>query len=185
MSTGEQSEMGNDRPAAERLLELAVFAPIGLALTLHDRLPPELRRRRQALENRVQLARMIGQFAVQQGRAEIARQAAKRATSPSPITEAPDIGASSERPTSAESDTPSEVHDAGNRATTGTGVVDTDVPAPDELPIAGYESLAAMHVVQRLGGLHAEELETVRRFEVAHRGRRTVLAKIEQIQAIQ
>jgi hypothetical protein len=36
--------------------------------------------------------------------------------------------------------------------------------------------------VQRLGGLDAAELELVRRFEAGHRARRTILAKIAQLQ---
>ena len=69
-----------------------------------------------------------------------------------------------------------------------------DVPAPvrmpggeqpegDDLPIEEYESLAASHVVARLGQLDAGELRRVRDFELAHRGRRTVLGKIEQLLA--
>lgn len=52
-----------------------------------------------------------------------------------------------------------------------------------ELPLEGYESLAASHVVARLTRLSAEELVQVREFEQAHRGRRTILGKIEQLLA--
>jgi hypothetical protein len=58
-----------------------------------------------------------------------------------------------------------------------------DRPPVGELPIAGYESLAASQVVARLDDLTPEELERVRAFEAAHRGRRTVLGKIEQLLA--
>ncbi len=44
-----------------------------------------------------------------------------------------------------------------------------------------YESLAASHVVARLRALSPSELEQVREFEAAHRGRRTVLGKIDQL----
>ena len=50
-----------------------------------------------------------------------------------------------------------------------------------DLPIAEYESLAAIHVVHRLAGLGRSELDDVRGFERAHRKRRTILAKIEQL----
>ena len=53
--------------------------------------------------------------------------------------------------------------------------------AAEELPIEEYESLAASHVVARLEGLSPSELRRVRRFEAAHRGRRTVLGKIDQL----
>ena len=58
-------------------------------------------------------------------------------------------------------------------------------PAPrhgaDELPIEEYQSLAASQVVARLPALTADELGTIRRFEAAHRGRRTVLGRIDQL----
>jgi hypothetical protein len=56
--------------------------------------------------------------------------------------------------------------------------------APDtavQLPIDEYESLAASHVVARLDSLTPTELRQVRRFEVAHRGRRTVIGRIDQL----
>jgi hypothetical protein len=51
----------------------------------------------------------------------------------------------------------------------------------DDLPIEAYESLAASHVVARLEALSPSELEQVREFEAGHRGRRTVLGKIDQL----
>ena len=54
-------------------------------------------------------------------------------------------------------------------------------PAAAQLPIEEYESLAASHVVARLANLDAAELREVRRFEVAHRARRTVLGRIDQL----
>jgi hypothetical protein len=55
--------------------------------------------------------------------------------------------------------------------------------AVSQLPIDQYESLAASQVVARLASLTAEDLEAVRRFEVSHRGRRTVIARIDQLLA--
>src|SRR5262245_48399545 len=49
------------------------------------------------------------------------------------------------------------------------------------LPIDEYESLAASHVVARLDNLTPTELRQVRRFEAAHRGRRTVIGRIDQL----
>jgi hypothetical protein len=53
--------------------------------------------------------------------------------------------------------------------------------AATTLPLEGYESLAASQVVARLGRLTPAELEQVREFERSHRGRRTILGKIEQL----
>jgi len=56
------------------------------------------------------------------------------------------------------------------------------VPASAELAIPGYDSLSAFQVVQRLAGLAPLELEAVRAYEAAGRGRRTILTKISQLQ---
>jgi hypothetical protein len=56
------------------------------------------------------------------------------------------------------------------------------VPPPDDLAIPGYDALSASQVVQRLDGLAAGELEAVREYETATRGRRTILSKIAQLQ---
>jgi hypothetical protein len=49
------------------------------------------------------------------------------------------------------------------------------------LPIEGYDALAASQIVARLGGLSAAELEQVQRYETAHRGRRTILHRTGQL----
>ena len=69
--------------------------------------------------------------------------------------------------------------------TTGVTAFGIAPLAPDaaDLPISDYESLAAIHVVDRLRSMRPDELDLVRRFEVAHRNRRTILAKIDQLQA--
>jgi hypothetical protein len=61
-------------------------------------------------------------------------------------------------------------------------VVTEESVGADELAIPAYDSLAASQVVQRLEGLTEAELEAVRRYEVAHRGRKTILGKVAQLQ---
>ena len=56
-------------------------------------------------------------------------------------------------------------------------------PTADDLAIPDYDSLSASHVVNRLPGLTPGELEAVRRYEAAHRGRKTILNKVAQLQA--
>jgi len=58
---------------------------------------------------------------------------------------------------------------------------DLTVPEVDELAIPDYDELSASQVVERLEGLDAGELEAVRRYEAAHRGRNTILGKIAQL----
>ncbi len=53
--------------------------------------------------------------------------------------------------------------------------------AAETLPLEGYESLAASQVVARLARLSPAELHQIKKFELANRGRRTILGKIEQL----
>ena len=56
-------------------------------------------------------------------------------------------------------------------------------PAVDDLPIPGYDSLAASQVVPRLTTLSESELAAIGAYEAAHRGRRTILNRVTQLQA--
>jgi hypothetical protein len=51
------------------------------------------------------------------------------------------------------------------------------------LAIPGYDTLAASQVVQRLSSLRSDELDAIRRYEIATRGRRTILHRIAQLAA--
>jgi hypothetical protein len=55
-------------------------------------------------------------------------------------------------------------------------------PPVDSLAIPDYDSLSALQVVDRLPGLTVAELEAVRAYESAHRGRKTILNKAAQLQ---
>jgi hypothetical protein len=56
-------------------------------------------------------------------------------------------------------------------------------PAPDveTLAIPDYDELSASQVVERLVGLDHASLDAIRRYELAHRGRNTILGKITQL----
>ena len=56
-------------------------------------------------------------------------------------------------------------------------------PAAGELAIPDYDALSASQVVPRLAGLAADELDAVRRYEAANRGRKTILSRIAQLDA--
>jgi hypothetical protein len=57
----------------------------------------------------------------------------------------------------------------------------TSDPASSPLAIPGFDTLSASQVVQRLDGLTADELRAVRDHETGHRGRRTILNRVEQL----
>jgi hypothetical protein len=142
------------------------------------------------MENRVQLARFIGQMAVQMGQRELAKRIEEqRAAKTDQMAE------SEQAPDHTPADTPAGKvgHDlvAAERVERVEPVepvapvepVEPVEPlAADMLPISDYESLAAIHVVERLRSMSSDEIELIRRFEVAHRSRRTILAKIDQLQ---
>lgn len=54
---------------------------------------------------------------------------------------------------------------------------------PEGLAIPGYDSLSASQVVQRLAGLSQDELDAVGSYEAAHRARRTILTRVNQLKA--
>ncbi len=59
---------------------------------------------------------------------------------------------------------------------------DTTTLPPPPHAITDYDQLSALQVVERLEGLAAPELDEVRAYEAARRGRRTILAKVDQLQ---
>jgi hypothetical protein len=58
---------------------------------------------------------------------------------------------------------------------------DVRAVAVETLPIRDYDELSASQVVERLEGLTPPDLVGVREYEEQHRGRRTILGKIEQL----
>lgn len=81
----------------------------------------------------------------------------------------------------AASTVPAPKVDVGSSKTNGGPLGNGDGAESAELPIPGYDALSASQVVQRLVGLSADELAAVHAYEAAHRQRRTILGKIEQL----
>ncbi len=51
------------------------------------------------------------------------------------------------------------------------------------LAIPSYDTLSASQIVERLAGLNERDRDLLRRYELANRKRRTILGKIDQLQA--
>ena len=165
----------------EQALDVFVYAPIGFALSARKFLPQLADEGRQRLQQQTMLAKMLGQMAVNQGKVELEKRLQAyveggRPPSPPKPSPAPAPASSAEAPAStveAESEElPLPTHDQG-----GNGQFDDD-----HLAIPGYDALSASQVVQRLEGLSGNELDAVRAYEEATRGRKTILAKIDQLQ---
>ena len=194
--------------AVEQALSTFVYAPIGLLFDGPARFPKLVRNGRSQVTN----ARMMGQFAVQMGRAEVTKRAAEldgpvvdllrglgvidgpppgpapaSAQPAVPVVDAPD---KPDQPARKEGSTktpaarkPAAKKAARKTATKKKAAAKKAAPAPTaaSLPITDYDSLSASQVVSRLQGLSAGELEAVRSYEAATRGRRTILNRVQQL----
>ncbi|HLX78042.1 MAG TPA: hypothetical protein VKR27_04095 [Acidimicrobiales bacterium] len=143
-----------DRPRrlADELIDYAVYAPLGAAMTVAEQFPELVRRGRERFSGQVKLAQVIGRVAVDSARrqAEGFVRGSTRRSEPAP--------AQKEDPSAAGDD----VH-------------------PAHRAIPGYEALAAAEVIAKLSSLGKDELRAVRDYEQSHRARRTVLGRIAQL----
>ncbi len=191
----------------EQVLDLLVYAPLGLAITARDNLPDLVSKGRERVANQVVLARLVGQFAVRQGQTEAGKRVdqARRTVEErlSAFGSGPPSPAAGSGPTATtspsgvpgspptESATATAPGSAANRQAPDEAVAGpppgpasaSSRPTSSLLAIPGYDALSASQVVQRLAGLSADELEAVRIYESVTRGRKTILSKIAQQQS--
>lgn len=178
----------DEKDAVEKVLDLFVYAPLGLAMNVRDMLPELAEKGRQQVTGQVAMARMLGQFAVQQGSAEAEKAFDRARTSAQATLE--QLGVLAPNGASA----PAPARPAPPPAATTPPAQPSPAPTPppaaaktfgaaaETLAIPDYDSLSASQVVPRLAGLSPDELEAVRDYESAHRGRKTILNKISQLQ---
>jgi hypothetical protein len=138
--------LADQRPLRDRVLDLVVYAPVGVLRRLREDLPALVESGRREVADRVRVAHWIGEMAVTYGRAELRRISSSTGSST----------------TSAEID-----------------VTDSEASSPQ--PFDGYDDLPADRLVQLLSKFPASELAIIRLYEQKQRGRRTVLAKIDQL----
>ncbi len=196
-SNGSADEKTPVETAVEHAVEALVYAPIGL-LFEGASLLPQLVEKGKA---QVTMARMLGKFAVEQGRGEATKVAGRLQDQAAGLL---DFIGGTVTPLPAEPPAPEAAKatakkaakaakGGGSKASAGAarqavrkvaGVV--DAPAAQDvttLAIPDYDGLSASHVVNRLASLSDTELEAVRRYEAANRGRKTILSKIAQLQS--
>ncbi|HEV2811354.1 MAG TPA: hypothetical protein VGV93_13270 [Acidimicrobiales bacterium] len=182
--------MTETKSPLDQAVEFLVYAPVGLAATARDLVPTLVTRGRQELDPQVGLARMVGEIAVAQGRNQVEKifdrtraqaeatlrhlgllgdEAPHRPHAPAPAP--PDSPASG----------PVRRRPATDQAGPSPSTSSDSSPAAVTLAIPDYESLSASQVVPRLSSLSPEELEAVRAYEDAHRGRKTILNKIAKL----
>jgi len=199
--TDDVTDHDSTKGPLEQAIDVLVYAPIGLFFSGPSLLPKLVEEGR----NQAKAGRMFGEFAVRQGRAELKRRLASfeeqagetlriigsrddiapppgppGAGTPSSTTPSADGSSSADGGTSVRTGVRTNGASASSAATAATVA-----PAPpvDDLAITDYDSLSASQVVTRLDGLGPDELEAVRAYEAAHRGRKTILNKVSQLQA--
>lgn len=166
----------SEKRARDLALEALVYVPVGLAVAAKELLPELARRGRERVTGQVTQARVIGQFAVHQGQVEAGKALARAREDAR--ARLGDVAAAPARPAPAPPSSPR----APRRPAPGPSPTARSGPGGDDLAIPGYDSLSASQVLPRLDGLTAGELEAVRAYEAAHRGRKTILGRIAQLQ---
>ncbi len=163
----------NRQDPAEQLLDLLVYAPLGLLLEARDLVPKLADKGRQRMGGQVTVARMIGELAVRQGQRRAERFVQRLREQPTARPRSSGSGGAAEpgnghRPPPSAAATPSSA---------------ASPPAGDasDLAIPGYDTLSASQVVPRLEGLSAGELQAIRAYEEGTRARKTVLTRIDQL----
>ncbi|MHB1783835.1 MAG: hypothetical protein ACYCTE_14345 [Acidimicrobiales bacterium] len=193
--------MADERPLVEQILDVAVFAPVGAVTLASEQLPALVAKGRSVVEGRVNVARMVGRFAVAMARRRVEdamggagpgapsspSEAPARPTAPARPGTPARPGAGTRQDTGAGEPRDGGSGRAGTRGGAGGGGGRTprapvEVPDVGELAIPGYDSLAASQVVRRLDSLTRAELASVQAYEEATRGRRTILGRIAQLQ---
>ncbi len=160
-----------------RKFEDLLYAPIGLVSNASTVVPELADRGRQQVAN----ARMMGRMAATMGRNRAAGGLDRLGDAVrSFLTGAGLIAPEVDEPPTAPEPTP--VADPASAPRAKVTVTDPDAPDTADLAIVEYDSLAASQVVPRLAALDTRELEDVRRYELAHRGRKTILGRIAQLQ---
>jgi hypothetical protein len=184
----------SEQSPLERVLDVAVYGPVGLALAAREHLPRWVEVGRRQVESRLAMARAVGRLAVDQGSrqtGEVLRRLAQQAEGALAAA-----GLVPRGDDDLDIDEPDEVRTPmadPSRSTavaleepeapvTGPGPVRTRLD-PAELAIPGYDTLSASQIVQRLPGLSVDELEAVRTYELAGRARKTVLLRVAQLKA--
>lgn len=149
-----------------RTLDLCLFAPVGLAVTVVEDLPELIAKGRRRVELELGNARVVGRFVVNKGQrgmsdrlddflgngTEEAGEAADGDVEPPPVPVPPSRAAP----------------DPAAEAIVGDALAD-------------YDTLSASQVVRRLESLGPEELHAVQRYEASTRNRRTILNRAGQL----
>ena len=154
----------------EQLLNLFLYAPIGLLSKGSEALPDLVQRGRTQASN----ARVIGQFALGATNTK-ARQSLSDAEAH--LQAFLRIVTESARPSPRKSESADASRTASNNATS-----DASITGVDDL-IENYDSLTAAQILPLLAPLPAEQLDRIEIHEQSQRARKTVLSRLRQLRS--
>lgn len=154
----------------EQLLDLFLYAPIGLLSKGSEALPDLVQRGRTQASN----ARVIGQFALGASNTK-ARQSLSDAEAH--LQAFLRIVTESARPSPTKSESADASSTASNNATS-----DASITGVDDL-IENYDSLTAAQILPLLAPLPAEQLDRIEIHEQSQRARKTVLSRLRQLRS--
>lgn len=181
--------MSDEKSPLEQALDLFVYAPVGLAALAREHLPEWIAKGRAQVTGQAALARMMGEYAVNEAQKEAEKALRQASETLSNLTgsgessgPAPQTSAASPPAQPLERAEPVPVAAAPAAAPAPPAPPRPPAPSVDALAIPGYDALSASQVVQRLAGLAGDELEAVRAYESATRGRKTILHRVDQLQ---
>ena len=168
--------------AVEHAFDLFVYAPIGILFEGASLLPELVAKGK----SQVAMARVIGTFAVDKASSTVGDLSSKLQDQTAGVIDfiGDSITPVAPDPSDPEPPAPTPAPAAKAPAPVAKPVNDTG-PAisATSLAIPDYDGLSASQVVNRLAGLSASELTNVQQYEAAHRGRKTILSKVAQLQA--
>jgi hypothetical protein len=179
-----------------RALDLFVFAPVGVALTVAEELPSLIVKGRQRFETDVRNARLVGKFVVTHGQRDVVGRVSKllygdtpaspdpAGPGPGPVPAAPGAAAAAAAaaPAASAASAPAAAPASPKPASGSTKpTADPADAVTVDAALAGYDTLSASQVVRRLESLGPDELRAVCRHEASHRNRRTILNRAQQL----
>lgn len=162
-----------NRSPFSKLVDIAFYAPVGILKLAADSMDRAVEVGEALVTSKLTVAKAVGKFTSDYGFKEIKKRVQELAPYKTELLdEEPesDFGAAIEE---IQADSSQDVRASELKAEC--------LISADELAIPGYDTLAASQVVQRLAGLNSVDLEAIASYETAHRGRRTILAKTEQL----
>jgi hypothetical protein len=161
---------GIERGPLRRTLDVCVFGPLGMAVTLAEELPEFVDKGRQRLQLELGNAMVVGRFVVTRGQRQLSARLRLDDVAGGGGSERGHDGRDRDRMTS-------------HRPASTAAAPPSDPAAAAILDgaLADYDTLSASQVVRRLASLGPDELHAVQRYEASTRNRRTILNRASQL----